>query len=318
MNEYFNTMMKKLTILLLLMVSIAGYQCTSSKVKNQEHPIWGGWHQLTITTAGDTVIYDYAEAMHRSVIVDGKSRTVLIELGQEELSFDIDAIKETGGEFELTLTYSKGYSDDTTSVRFTCKPVSPTQAIWSYYGFTELLTCAPEQYNVITEKYISPAEAIRMIENREELCDHYMFDFDKDSLFDMDGKRCTLLRLACDKEYEGAVEKLIQWGCHVDKREGGDRTPLMAATYNQNTEIMRRLIDAGADVNARGTVGGVSTAIMFACYHGDLTAAQILVDAGATVNSVAELEGVMMYSALSGNAELSKLMKDEWLQGKKK
>lgn len=143
--------------------------------------------------------------MHRSVIVDNKSQTVVIELGQEEIQFDINTIKEVDGVFELTLTYSKGYSDDTTSIIFTCKPVNPTQAIWSYYGFTELLTCDPEQYNVITEKYISSAEAIRMIENREELFDHYVFDFDKDSIFDIDGKRCTLLRLACDKEYEDAV-----------------------------------------------------------------------------------------------------------------
>lgn len=71
---------------------------------------------------------------------------------------------------------------------------------------------------------------------------------------------------------------------------------------------MRRLIDAAADVNARGTEGGVSTAITFACYHGDLTAAQILVDAGATVNSDSEMEGVMTYSTLSGNTELSTLM----------
>lgn len=309
--------MKKLTMLLLLAVSISGYQCTSCKDKNQEHPVYGGWHKLTITPAGDTVIYDYAEALHRSVIVDSKNRTLLLELGQEEILFDIDAIKEAGGEFELTLKYNKEYSLDTTSIIFECKPISPTQAIWNYYGFTELLTCAAGRYKVITEKYISPTEAIHMIENREELFDHYIFDFDIDSIFDMGGKRRTLLRLACGRGYEDAVQKLIHRGCNVDKKDAGDSTPLMAATYNKHIEIMRLLIDAGADVNARDTVGGISTSLIFACYNGHMTAAQMLVDAGATVNCPVEMQSVMTYSVLSTDTELTKLMsklvKNKWL-----
>lgn len=314
--------MKKLTILLLLIVSIAGCKYTSSKTKNEEQPIWGGWHKLTITPAGDTVIYNNIDASHRSVIVDSKSRTLLIDLGQEQIPFDIDTIKDVDGEFELTLKYSKEYSDDTTSIVFKCKPISPTQAIWCYYGFTELLTCSAEHYKVITEKYISPMEAVRRIENREELFDHYIFEFDIDSIFDIDNKRCTLLRLACEKGYEDAIEKLIRRGCNVNKRDNGDSTPLMAATYNKRTGIMRLLIDAGADVNARDTVEGISTALIFACYNGDMTAAQILVDAGAVVNCAAEMQHVITYSVLSSNTELTKLMaklvKDKWLDGKYK
>lgn len=314
--------MKKQTILLLLMVAIAGYRCTSSKIKNQEHPVWGGWHQLTITPAGDTVIYNSIDTSHRSVIIDSKSRTLLVGLGQEQILFDIDTIKEVDGEFELTLKYSKGYSDDTTSIVFKCKPISLTQAIWSYYGFTELLTTAPEQYNVITEKYISSAEAIRMIENHEELFDHYIFEFDIDSIFDIGGKRYTLLRLACENGYENAVEKLIHRGCNVDKKNDGDYTPLMIATYTKRIGMMQQLIDAGADVNARDTVGGISTSLIYACFNGHMTAVQMLVDAGATVNCPVEMQSVMTYSIMSGNTELSKLMsklvKDKWLGEKAK
>lgn len=314
--------MKKPTILLLLILSITGCQWTSSKIKNQELPIWGEWHGLTVTPAGDTVIYDYAEASHRSLIVDCKSQTVLMDVGQEEIEFDIDNIKEVDGEFVLTLKFSKNYSNDTTSSVFTYKRVSPTQAIWSSGIDTELFTSTPEHYKTINERYISPEEAINMIKNREELFDHYIFDFNKDSIFDIGDKKCTLLRLACDIEYKRAVEKLIHRGCNVDKRDDGDKTPLMAATDNKHTGIMQLLIDAGADVNAIGTVGGISTALIFACNNGDMKAAQMLIDAGATLNSTAEMEGVMVYSILSGNAELTKLMskmlKSAWLQGKDK
>lgn len=312
--------MKKPTILLLLILSITGCQWTSSKIKNQELPIWGEWHGLTVTPAGDTVIYDYAEASHRSLIADSKSQTVLIDLGQEEIKFDIKNIKEVDGEFVLTLKFSKSYSNDTTSSTFSYKPVSSTQAIWSFGGFTELFTSAPEHYTTIEERYISPQEAINMIENREELSDHYIFDFNKDSIFDIGDKKSTLLKLACDKENEYAVEKLIHRGCDVNKRDDGEKTPLMAATDNKRIGIMQLLIDAGADVNAIATEGGISTALIFACHNGHLKAAQMLIDAGATVNSAAEIEGVMTYSVLSGNTELTKLMsevvKSVWLQGK--
>lgn len=316
-------MMKNQTILLLLIVAITGYQCTSSKVKNQEQPIWGEWHRLTITPAGDTVIFNYAEASHQSVMVDSKSRTVLIDLGEEKIPFNIDTIKEVNGQFELTLKYSKGYSDDTTSTIFTCKPISPTQAIWSYYKFTELLTTAAKHYKVITEKYISPTEAIHMIENRQELSDHYIFEFDIDSIFNIGGKRYTLLRLACEKGYENAVEKLIHRGCNVDKKEDGDYTPLMIATYTNRIGIMQQLIDAGADVNARDTVGGLSTSLLYACHNGHMKAVQMLVDAGATVNCPFEMEKVMTYSLMSGNAELTKLVtklvkENKWLRKKAK
>lgn len=79
-NVYFKTMMKKQTILLLMMIAVAGYQCTSSKVKNQEQPSGREWHQLTITSAGDTVIYNRADASHRSLIVDGLMKNRILNV----------------------------------------------------------------------------------------------------------------------------------------------------------------------------------------------------------------------------------------------
>lgn len=85
---------------------------------------------------------------------------------------------------------------------------------------------------------------------------------------------------------------------------------------------MQQLIDAGADVNARDTVGGISTSLIYACFNGHMTAVQMLVDAGATVNCPVEMQSVMTYSIMSGNTELSKLMsklvKDKWLGEKAK
>ena len=53
----------------------------------------------------------------------------------------------------------------------------------------------------------------------------------------------------------------------------------MIAASNGHTDIVKALLDKGADVNARGNKG--STALMFAAYNGHTDIVKSLIDKGA-------------------------------------
>src|SRR4051812_16195004 len=77
-----------------------------------------------------------------------------------------------------------------------------------------------------------------------------------------------------------AVDKLIKSaGVNVKDSRGG--TPLMYATAVGSEAMMRRLIDAGADVNAKNSFD--ATALLWC--GGSLARVKILVDHGADVNA---------------------------------
>ena len=59
-------------------------------------------------------------------------------------------------------------------------------------------------------------------------------------------------------------------------------TPLILAVYNDAPEIVRFLIEKGADLNAQDASG--NTALMGVCFKGYKNIAQQLIAAGATIN----------------------------------
>jgi uncharacterized protein len=60
------------------------------------------------------------------------------------------------------------------------------------------------------------------------------------------------------------------------------RTPLMMAAFGNHTEVVKLLIEAGADMEAKNRDG--DTALIWALYSGKAEASQLLIDAGADVN----------------------------------
>ncbi len=74
-------------------------------------------------------------------------------------------------------------------------------------------------------------------------------------------------------DYDGAAA--LDWFDYVS------RTPLMIAVEMENIPIARRLIEAGADVNAHEDAAGGDTALHVAARNGTLRMAELLVSAGA-------------------------------------
>ena len=85
-----------------------------------------------------------------------------------------------------------------------------------------------------------------------------------------------------------AVEELIKSGADVNASfEGLDGwTPLIQSAYQGNTEIVKVLVSAGADLDLADSTGG--TALMSACITGKSQTVMYLIFAGCDVNLTAD------------------------------
>ena len=80
------------------------------------------------------------------------------------------------------------------------------------------------------------------------------------------------------------------------------KTPLIVAAHNGNTESIRLLLEAGANVNMKAQYA--TPLIAASAYHGSARPVQLLLAAGADVNAEAWGCTPLMY-ALKNNGDLS-------------
>ena len=101
--------------------------------------------------------------------------------------------------------------------------------------------------------------------------------------------------------------------------DSSGHTPLMVSDKeNQQTRIMRILLDANADPNAVGThiedfdENGESSALMWAALQGSITAMRVLIDANADVNLKCDskLPTALFHAAKIGSCEKTQLLLD--------
>jgi ankyrin repeat protein len=110
------------------------------------------------------------------------------------------------------------------------------------------------------------------------------------------------------------VELIVKKGANVNSAEPKKkRTPLMLAATKRNLDVVRFLVEKGADVNARDSDG--QTALMYACRQRfndvpDNSVAIFLLDNGAEVNLRSTKKGytALMLASGAGNAELVRKM----------
>ncbi len=104
-----------------------------------------------------------------------------------------------------------------------------------------------------------------------------------------------------------SMKKLIR--INADTVNGSnDRgyTPLILASYYGRSEMVKLLIENGADVNFKSSQG---TALCGVAYKGDITITKLLLKHGAIVNTQ-DNNGTspLLYATLLGHTELAKLL----------
>ncbi|WP_083752043.1 ankyrin repeat domain-containing protein [Saccharothrix sp. ALI-22-I] len=100
----------------------------------------------------------------------------------------------------------------------------------------------------------------------------------------------TLLLNAVRRDDLYEVRGLLRNGVDVNARGADGLTPLMIAAGKGSADLVRLLIDAGADVYTADSAAG-ATALHKAVQGGDLETVKLLVEAGAFVDAVAATTG---------------------------
>lgn len=93
---------------------------------------------------------------------------------------------------------------------------------------------------------------------------------------------CTTLHEAAREGYVYDVERLLDEGADVNARDDFGNTPLLLALDRGKTKVAKLLIDRGADVNVMNKKGW--TALMLAAVGGYTDMAKILIEKGADVD----------------------------------
>jgi len=93
----------------------------------------------------------------------------------------------------------------------------------------------------------------------------------------------------------------------LDARDEGRATPLITAAYAQKADVVKMLLERGADVNAQKKDGW--SALHFAAWRGEEDIAKMLLDHGAKVDVKKPDGGTPLHAAVAdGHLEVAKLL----------
>lgn len=125
--------------------------------------------------------------------------------------------------------------------------------------------------------------------------------------FDPSGN--TALMLASYNGHTGIVEKLLEAGADVNLTNQTGTTPLMLASSGPFPEAVKALIKAGANVNAIDN-GEHFTALMWAAAEGQTEVVKILVDNGADL-TLTDIDGdtAESFAFKAGHQSIVELLK---------
>lgn len=125
-----------------------------------------------------------------------------------------------------------------------------------------------------------------------------------------DNQGWTPLMFAAQEGFPEVVDILLAAGARVDATDDMDRSVLMQAARCGQAQITRQLITAGADPNAEAFCGTVITPLIVAATSGADEVIRILVDAGADVDFLDLKEGytALMMAAQMGHADTVRLL----------
>jgi hypothetical protein len=123
----------------------------------------------------------------------------------------------------------------------------------------------------------------------------------------------TALLNVCKSHEEnlGEVQRLIGLGANVNAVTGAGRTPLMSATAYGHINIVRFLLENGADINIKDTRDGW-TALMFSTgfTNEEFEIAKLLIENGADVNEISTKHGgtALMMACKKCHSKIARLL----------
>lgn len=106
------------------------------------------------------------------------------------------------------------------------------------------------------------------------------------------------LTYASMNNYPRTVQMLIDAGADLNYVSGLG-TPLTQAIYEENLEIVRILLESGADTSVP-EYGEVFPPLTIAAGKGNLEIVQLLVEAGADINQIAQSSGAFALDSAAG------------------
>jgi len=111
--------------------------------------------------------------------------------------------------------------------------------------------------------------------------------------------------------YNEDIKKLLELGVDVNIPDHDGDTALMAASANDNIEIVRLLLEAGANPNIHKTPP-IQTPLMTASARGHIEIVRMLLDAGAKVETLDE-DGwsAIMYARAQDNMDIVEMLRRE-------
>ncbi|XP_071482918.1 ankyrin repeat and KH domain-containing protein mask-like, partial [Diadema antillarum] len=118
----------------------------------------------------------------------------------------------------------------------------------------------------------------------------------------------SLLSLACSGGYFELAHVLLKMNANVEDRGSkGDCTPLMEAASAGHVDLVKLLLEYGADTNAQSSAG--NTPLMYACNGGHEEIVKLLLDQGANIEDHNENGHTpLMEAASSGHVNIAKIL----------
>jgi ankyrin repeat protein/mRNA-degrading endonuclease RelE of RelBE toxin-antitoxin system len=105
---------------------------------------------------------------------------------------------------------------------------------------------------------------------------------DPNSMYAVNEMGSTPLHIATSHDSLEMVKLLVEHGADMEARDHQGNTPFFFACVPKENSIMEYMLDQGANINMRTAQGG--TALGMACYNGDLKKVTLLLNKGVDIN----------------------------------